>query len=141
MTGRLGGTPERMTGRLGGTPERMTIRVAMLADYPIPEAIERSVGLPPSQGFVATPVVNLVDALGRRGDVSVDVVRIAKGIDSDSTHELSRNVRLHLLRVPRVSGMPVAFLPRLAAVLKYVRSLGCDVVHGQGTEAGYAWMA
>ncbi|HYP24645.1 MAG TPA: glycosyltransferase family 4 protein, partial [Actinomycetota bacterium] len=64
-----------------------------------------------------------------------------KGLGSDSTHELSPNVRLHLLRVPRVSGMPVAFLPRLAAVRKYVRALGCDVVHGQGTEAGYAWMA
>lgn len=119
----------------------MTIRVAMLADYPIPEAVERSAGLPPSQGFVATPVVNLVDALGRRGDVSVDVVRIAKGIASDSTHDLSQGVRLHLLKVPRVSGMPVAFLPRLVAVRKHVRSLGCDLVHGQGTEAGYAWMA
>jgi glycosyltransferase involved in cell wall biosynthesis len=117
------------------------IRVAMLADYPIPEGIERSVGLPPSQGFVATPVVNLVEALGRRGDVSVDVVRIAKGVDSISRHDLSQGVRLHLLPVPRVSGMPVAFLPRLLAIRKYVRKLRCDVVHGQGTEAGYAWMA
>lgn len=117
------------------------IRVAMLADYPIPEQIERSVGLPPSQGFVATPVVNLVEALGRRGDVSVDVVRITKGAGSNSRHDLSQGVRLHLLRVPRISGMPVAFLPRLLAIRRYVRKLGCDIVHGQGTEAGYAWMA
>lgn len=119
----------------------MMIRVAMLADYPIPEEIERAAGLPPSQGFVATPVVNLVEALGRRGDVSVDVVRIAKGLGAGSTHDLAEGVRLHLLRVPRISGMPVAFLPRLVAVRKHVRALGCDVVHGQGTEAGYAWMA
>jgi glycosyltransferase involved in cell wall biosynthesis len=113
----------------------------MLADYPVPERIEQSVGLSASTGFIATPVVNLVEALGRRGDVSVEIVRATKGIDSASSHGLSEHVRLHLLPVPRVSGMPVAFVPRLLAMRRYVRGLECDIAHGQGTEAGYAWMA
>lgn len=117
------------------------IRVAMLGDFPIPSEIEASVGLPQATGFVATPIVNLVGALGERSDVTVEMVRITKGLQTTSIHRLSERVRLHLLPAGRVSGMPAAFVPRVLAMRKYVRRLDCDIVHGQGTEAGYAWMA
>jgi glycosyltransferase involved in cell wall biosynthesis len=48
---------------------------------------------------------------------------------------------LHVVRSYPLMGMSSAFLGRLIAARSVLRRLKPDLVHGQGTEAGYAWMA
>lgn len=85
---------------------------------------------------VHAAVQNLLDGLRNRDDIEVYVVY---GQPSERLSEPRRDGCLRFLpvayrRCPGVPGMGGSFLGRLRALVRAVRKLDPDVVHGQGTE-------
>ncbi len=107
------------------------MKIVMLCDYPRPG----------HSGPVPTPIVNLVSGFQSRPDCQLDIVAFTRGLQQASCHDIAHNIRLHNLPAPKFSGISVAYLPRLIALRRLLKHLSPDVVHGQGSEAGYAWLA
>jgi glycosyltransferase involved in cell wall biosynthesis len=109
------------------------LKVAMLFDYPLARLAEQ-LGVAPGWHPGSIPMMNLIDALAESGEVRIDIVTTTKLLAGFRTLDLGERVRLHILGVPRFSGMPVGFLPRIRMLHRYIEELKPDIVHGQGTE-------
>jgi len=109
------------------------MHVALICDFPL-RTLAGALQLPPETGF-ATPIENLVTGfLDSTIPQRLSVVSVKKTLKRDAVIKFSPSLSLYLLRAPRFSGMPVAFLPRVARIGHLLRRLKPDLVHGQGTE-------
>jgi glycosyltransferase involved in cell wall biosynthesis len=113
----------------------------MLCDYPIPDEFVLRSGGSVQPHLVPTPITNLVESLSRLGGIELEIIRFWKGTRQVIVHELTPHVRLHLLPAYPVTGMPVAFIPRILMARRYLSRLVPDLVHGVGTEVGYGLIA
>ena len=106
----------------------------MLFDYPLPElASELGVSLGWHHG--SFPMRNLIRGLiAASKDVHIDMVTTTKMLPGTHVLDMGERLRLHILGVPKFSGMPVAFIPRIRFLHRYLERLEPDIVHGQGTE-------
>ena len=92
--------------------------------------------------FPATPVANLVGALVRFENLELHVIKFEHDISRSRVFRDPTGFVLHALPARRFSGMSLGFRPRAAMVHRYLEDVvRPDLVHGQGTEAGYGWMA
>ena len=109
------------------------LKVAMLFDYPLPE-LASQLGIAPGFHPGSIPQRTLVGGLIESGQVRIDMVTTTKLLPGTRTVDMGERLRLHILGVPRFSGMPVGFVPRIRLLHKYLEQLEPDIVHGQGTE-------
>jgi len=109
------------------------IRVAMLFDYPVSE-LASQLGIAPGFHPGSVPQRTLVGGLIESGQVQIDMVTTTKLLPGTHTIDMGERLRLHILGVPRLSGMPVGFVPRIRLLHRYLEQLEPDIVHGQGTE-------
>ena len=112
------------------------LRVAMLLDYPLP-LLAGQLGIAAGWHPGSVPMLNLIEVLAQTGEVTLDIVTTTKLLAGTRSIALSGRVRLHILGVPRFSGMPVGFLPRIRMLHQYLEKLDPDIVHGQGTECEF----
>jgi glycosyltransferase involved in cell wall biosynthesis len=79
-------------------------------------------------------VQTLIDALGRREDLDLEVVCASARV-SKNLSEKRGGVTYTIVAAPRgISGTGMGLLLRLASLVWYLRSSNHDLVHGQGTE-------
>jgi glycosyltransferase involved in cell wall biosynthesis len=116
------------------------IRVGMIADYPISERLMQQLQIREAPSFAHTAVTNLVEGLSSQKQIELEIIRGVKDLGAPYVRELFPNARLHLVPIKKRSGMPVAYIPRIVALRRYMRDLHCDVVHAQGTEKGNGWI-
>src|SRR5205823_8853757 len=55
--------------------------------------------------------------------------------------QIGRSGQVHVFPAPRLSGMPVAWLPRFLTVRQFLKKLEPDIVHGIRNIEGYGFMA
>ncbi|CAM3383408.1 glycosyltransferase family 4 protein [Rhodothermus bifroesti] len=89
--------------------------------------------------FLPTPVLNLLESLSRISELEVSVLSFSRSGTAAGT--LWGRIHVEMLQVPRGSGLSTLYLLRRPSVLRAVERLRPDIVHGQGIEAGYAWLA
>ena len=119
--------------RVNDALKTVMIRVAMLLDYPVPE-LASQLGI--AQGFHpgSVPQRTLIGGLMESRQVTLDLVTTTKLLAGARTIDMGERLRLHILGVPKFSGMPVGFVPRIRLLHQYLEQLEPDIVHGQGTE-------
>lgn len=106
------------------------LKVAMLFDYPFAGRL----GIDAAWHNEAYPMLNLIDGLQRNHDVEIDVVNTTRMLGDRTVHRISDRLRVHFLRVSRMSGMQFGYLPRAPVIHRYLEELQPDLVHGRGTE-------
>lgn len=114
------------------------MKILMLCDLP-PALLERDQRDLWGQRFLPTPVLNLLEGLVRATDVEPVVLSFDRRAAAEGT--LWHRISARILRVRPGTGLSSLYLTRVPAVWRAVRELRPDVVHGQGVEAGYAWLA
>lgn len=116
------------------------IQVAALFDYPLPH-LAPQLGIAHAWHPGSIPMRNLIDALIESRRVYIDIVTTTKLLRGTRTVDLGERLRLHVLGVPKFSGMPVGFVPRIRLLHRYLERLQPDIVHGQGTEREFGMAA
>lgn len=109
------------------------LKVAMLFDYPVPD-LASQLGIATAWHPGSFLVRNVVGGLIESGQVRIDMVTTTKLLPGTRTIDMGERLRLHILGVPKFSGMPVGFVPRIRLLHRYLEQLEPDIVHGQGTE-------
>lgn len=114
------------------------MKVLMLMDFPIDllSALDDDVW---KRQFLPTPVINLLEGLARIPELQVRVLSFSRSGSASAI--LWDRVHVKVINVPRGSGLATFYLPRVPHLLRAVDRYRADVVHGQGIEAGYAWLA
>ncbi len=106
------------------------LKVAMLFDYPFADRL----GIDAAWHNEAYPMVNLIEGLQRNHEVDIDVVNTTRMLGDRTVHRISDRLRVHFLRVSRLSGMQFGYVPRVPLIHRYLEELQPDLVHGRGTE-------
>lgn len=116
------------------TAHRMRIAMVVVDANEVSGLTHRDEHLP--SPVVHTAIQNLLNGLRHRNDVEVFVIYGRKGA---ATNETRRDgsisfIPVHYQPIRSVPGMGGAFLGRALALVRAVKKLKPDVVHGQGTE-------
>lgn len=115
------------------------MKVLMLADVS-PALLQKSSSMTLwSKHFLPTPVLNLLESLARMPDLEILVLSFSRYEEARGI--LWENINIEILKVPRGSALSTFYLLRWPKVLRVVQQFRPDIVHGQGIEAGYAWLA
>lgn len=115
------------------------MRILMLADFP--PALVRGTESRDlwKRYFLPTPVLNLLEGLARVPDIEIYVLSFSR--DSAAKGTFCQRIHVEVVQVPKGSGLGTLYLLRKPLVLKATETYRPDIVHGQGIEAGYAWLA
>ncbi|HEX8372082.1 MAG TPA: glycosyltransferase family 4 protein [Chthoniobacterales bacterium] len=84
---------------------------------------------------------SFLDSLCTFPDLEISVVTFSKGVQARQTVKLAENCQLTVIPPPRLSGMPVAWLPRLGIMRSATKQLRPDVVLGLRNLEGYGLFA
>lgn len=120
-------------GIASASSSQRMLKAAMLFDYPLNDLGEK-LGI--SNGFYpgCTPMMNLIEGLLRLERVQVDVVTTTKLISNTRIVSVRPRLNVHVIGVPKFSGMVAGFLPRVRLIRRHLEGVKPDIVHGQGTE-------
>ncbi|MDR7551271.1 MAG: glycosyltransferase family 4 protein [Armatimonadota bacterium] len=114
------------------------MKVLMLCDLP-PGLLTSDQGTLWKHRFLPTPVLNLLEGLIRSTDVEPIVLTFSRHASAEG--RLWGRIQVRVQKVSRGAGLSTLYLPRIPAVRRAAVGLEADVVHGQGVESGYAWLA
>jgi len=114
------------------------VRLLMLCDFPS-ELLAHSPDELWSERFLPTPVLNLLEGFSSMPDIEPWVLSFSR--ERAVSGCLWGRVRVRVVRVPKGTGLSTGYFLRIPIVRAVVRRLEPDIVHGQGVEAGYAWLA
>lgn len=115
------------------------MRVLMLADIPLTLLGGSDGEVVWNRDFLPTPVLNLIEALARMPELEISVLSFRR--DGAGKGTLWGRVHIEVVQTPKGSGLSTLYLLRSRMVAKSIQRIRPDVVHGQGIEAGYAWLA
>ena len=82
-----------------------------------------------------------MDGLAASDELELHVVSFSKGIKRRQSVRFGKSARLELLPAPPLTGMPVAWLPRLLTVRRLLAEIQPDIVHGIRNLEGYGFFA
>jgi len=115
------------------------MRVLMLADIPPALITHSDSGSIWDRYFLPTPVLNLLEGMSKVPELEIFVLSFRR--DGEGRRTLWERVHVEIIQVPKGMGLATLYLPRSYILLKMVKRIRPDIVHGQGIEAGYAWLA
>ncbi len=115
------------------------MRIALIGDFDtfVVRGLERPLHLLP---YRLSPGFNLLRGLREINAGEIHVLVVTPEVDRPIVEPGPLGI-LHRLPCPRGSGSPSLFLWRRALLLRELRKIDPDIVHGQGSEGEYAFTA
>ncbi len=124
------------------------IRVAVLCHYPPSWFARHGVQFDAwrVQGELDNEAFSSVEGLLTRGlaesdELDLHVISFSKAIRRKQSVSIGKSTKLELLPAPPLSGMPIAWLPRLLMVRRLLSRIRPQVVHGIRNLEGYGFFA